>query len=311
MKTCGVRYEKNGGVKLVELDIPDPHDDEVQIEVSACGICSWDISTYQHGTNGPLPAPGGHEGIGYVFKVGRNVENFREGDRVVGGAFQRYYNRAARKVYRLPKDELDDRYWLVEPVTCIVTGLDHAAIRPGKRVAVVGCGFMGMMFLQALRHSLAVEVIAVTNRQERACMAAQCGAAKVVVAHPNRIDDAVEQLRTNHIDVVIDCTGTESGLHLSTNILRAGGRLVLFGWIKESVRLPANEWHLGGFTVVNASPWSKIRDPYPPAIELMGRRIIDLQPLVTHTVPLVEYPNLLEQIAIKSIDYVKGVVTLG
>ena len=310
MKTQGVKYENNGGVRLISLDVPDPHDDEVQIKVSACGICSWDISTYLRGMHRSLPTPGGHEGIGYVVKAGRNVNGLKVGDRVVGGAFQRFYNRAARKVYRLPDDDLDDRFWLVEPVSCIVTGLDHAAIRSGDRVAVVGCGFMGMMFLQALRHSLAAEVIAVTNRQERSNLAIQCGAESVVLVDTGEHGVGDEQLQKYQFDVVIDCTGTESGLQISTSILRTGGRLILFGWIKESVRLPAGEWHLGGITVINASPWSKLRDPYPPAIDLMCRRVIDLRPLVTHTVPLSEYPKLLDKIANNSINYIKGVVML-
>ena len=62
--------------------------------------------------------------------------------------------------------------------------------------------------------------------------------------------------------------------------------------------------------MVNSAPGSRIRDTFPPAIRVIAKRIIDLEPLITHTVPLDGYPGLLAQVAVGDASYIKGVVTL-
>jgi threonine dehydrogenase-like Zn-dependent dehydrogenase len=127
------------------------------------------------------------------------------------------------------------------------------------------------------------------------------------------IDSAAlaSRLKARVIDVVVDTTGSQVGLDLSTDIVRGGGLINLFGWIKEArATFDSTKWHLGGFTVVNSAPGSKIRDPFPPAIDLIHGGIIDLQPLVTHVVPLADYPELMAQILAGDPSYVKGVITL-
>ena len=54
-----------------------------------------------------------------------------------------------------------------------------------------------------------------------------------------------------------------------------------------------------------------MRDPFPPAIDLMHSGIVDLQPLVTHVVPLAEYPALMARYLAGDTGYIKGVITLG
>ena len=100
-------------------------------------------------------------------------------------------------------------------------------------------------------------------------------------------------------------------MDLAAGIVRRGGRLNLFGWIKgERATFVPTNWHLGGFTVVNSAPGSKIRDSFVPAIRLIHRGIVDLKPLVTHTTTLDEFPKLMQQIVAGDPAYIKGVVTL-
>ena len=62
--------------------------------------------------------------------------------------------------------------------------------------------------------------------------------------------------------------------------------------------------------MVNSAPGSRIRETFPAAIRVIAKRIIDLEPLITHTVPLHAYPDLLAQVAAGDPGYIKGVVTL-
>lgn len=306
-----MRYESDGSISLLEVAIEDPKPGEVQLAGGACGICSWDIATAKLGDKMVPKAPPGHEGVGHVVKVGAGVTGIKEGDRVAGGGFASQRNLPASSVYKIPDSPLADEFWVVEPVSCVVTGLDQSQIRPGDSVALIGTGFMGLLFLQALLHEPLGGLVAIDVAQSRLDLARRLGAPEVYNSATSDRAELVRELKRREFDVVIDTTGAQAGLDLATDITRRGGRINLFGWIKgDTARFDPTLWHMGGFTLVNASPSSRIRDPFPPAIRMMHQGIFDLRPLVTHTAPLEGYAELMDGILHKEIGYVKGVITL-
>ena len=312
MNANTIRYLDDGSIDLIEVVVGDPGENEVQVQGGACGICSWDIVTAKLGKRMNPMAPPGHEGVGYVTKVGRGVTNLKEGDRVAGGGFATLRNLAANRVYKIPESDLADEFWVVEPVSCAVTGLDHCRLRPGDRVALVGTGFMGLLILQGLLHAPLGDLVAVDVIQDRLNLAQKLGAPEIYNAAQLDRAELVQSLKKREFDVVVDTTGNQAGLDLATDIVKRGGLINLFGWIKgETATFDPTKWHGGGFTVVNSSPSSQLRDPFPPAIRLMHQGIIDLRPLVTHVTPLGQYPSLMDKILHGEKSYVKGVITLG
>lgn len=311
MKSQTMKYEDDGSIKLLELDVPDPGPGEVQLTGGACGICSWDIATAKLGSKMHPMAPAGHEGVGYVSKIGPGVTGYREGDRVAGGGFASVRNITVERAYKIPDSTLANQFWIVEPVSCAVTGLDHCRIQPGAKVAVIGCGFMGQLIIQGLTHSPLGELIGIDIAQDRLDLAAQQGVQELY--NLSEIDSAelIPELKAREFDVVVDTTGAQPGLDLATDIVRRGGLINLFGWIKgERASFDPTKWHLGGFTVVNSAPASRLRDPWPAAIQLIHNGVYDLESLVTHTVPLDVYPALMGKILEGEEGYVKGVITL-
>src|SRR5262245_66192144 len=97
MKADTIQYLDDGTIKLIETVVGDPGDNEVQLQGGACGICSWDIATAKLGSRMNPMAPAGHEGIGYISKVGRAVKDLKEGDRVAGGGFATLRNLPAAR----------------------------------------------------------------------------------------------------------------------------------------------------------------------------------------------------------------------
>jgi threonine dehydrogenase-like Zn-dependent dehydrogenase len=307
-----LRYLDDGSIELIEQEIGDPQPGEVQLSGGACGICSWDIATARYGKEMHPKAPAGHEGVGYVAKVGKGVTNLREGDRVAGGGFATVRNLAAERVYKVPDSPLADEFWIVEPVSCAVTGLDHCRLQPGQRVALIGCGFMGQLILQGLLHAPLAELVVIDIADNRLALAAKQGATETINSAQVDRAELVASLKARNFDVVVDTTGSQPALDLATDIVRRGGLINLFGWIKgSSATFDPTKWHLVGFSLVNSSPSSRLRDPFPPAIDLIHNGIFDLRPLVTHTVPLADYPDLMAEILSGGGGYVKGVVTLG
>lgn len=312
MQSQTLRYLDDGSIELIEQTIDDPAPGQVQLSGGACGICSWDIATARYGKKMHPMAPPGHEGVGYVTKVGAGVSGLREGDRVAGGGFATVRNLAAERVYKLPNSPLADEFWVVEPVSCAVTGLDHCRLQPGQRVALIGCGFMGQLILQGLLHAPLADLVVIDIAENRLELARQQGASATFNSAQIDPTALVADLKARNFDVVVDTSGSQAGLDLATDIVRRGGLINLFGWIKgDTARFDPTKWHLGGFSLVNSSPSSRLRDPFPPAIDLIHRGVFDLRPLVTHTVPLADYPDLMAEILAGDGGYVKGVVTLG
>lgn len=306
-----LRYLDDGSIELFEQVVPDPGENEVQVEGGACGICSWDVATAKLGNQMHPMAPPGHEGVGYVAKIGAGVTDFKEGDRVAGGGFANVRNLSVQRVFKIPESDLPDEYWIVEPVSCAVTGIDHCQIQPGNRIVLVGCGFMGLLILQGLLRYPLDDLIVLDIVQSRLDLAQQLGVGEVYNTAEADLSDLSLELKSREIDVVVDTSGSQAGLDLSTDIVKRGGRINLFGWLKgQTASFDPTKWHLGGFTVVNSAPASKLRDTFDPAIRLIHKGIIDLKPLVTHTATLEDYPSLMAQIVAGDESYIKGVVTL-
>ena len=113
-----MRYLSDGRIEVIGQDVPDPSANEVQVTGGACGICSWDLVTAKLGDQMSPMAPPGHEGVGYVSKIGAEVTGVKEGDRVAGGGFATVRNLSAERLYKIPESEKPDQYWIVEPVSC-------------------------------------------------------------------------------------------------------------------------------------------------------------------------------------------------
>ena len=311
MQSSTIKYENDGTITLFDREVTDPGVGEIQLTGGACGICSWDIATAKLGDQMSPMAPPGHEGVGIVSKVGPGVTTFQEGDRVAGGGFATVRNLPVERAYKIPESDLADQFWVVEPVSCAVTGLDHCRIQPGTKVAVIGCGFMGQLLIQGLLHSPVGELVGIDINQDRLDLAGEQGVAELY--NVSQIDpaDLTPELKAREFDVVVDTSGSQPGLDLATDIVRRGGLINLFGWIKgQRASFDPTKWHLGGFTIVNSSPSSRLRDPFLAAIQLIHNGVYDLSRLVTHVVPLNLYPVLMGKILEGEERYVKGVVTL-
>jgi threonine dehydrogenase-like Zn-dependent dehydrogenase len=175
------------------------------------------------------------------------------------------------------------------------------------KLALIGAGYMGLMMVQVLRANNYLSRFDVIDiNDNRLQLAADLGTG----ATYNSVSDDTEALKDVNYDVVIDTSGSQPGLDLATELVKRGGILNLFGWIKGArASFDPTKWHLGGFTVVNSAPASGIRDVAPVAIDLIDRSVIDMSKLVTHVTPLAGYPALMKQILAGDPTYVKGVVT--
>jgi threonine dehydrogenase-like Zn-dependent dehydrogenase len=318
MKSQGIFYVAPQRVELREFEIGEPAPDQVQIELGVTGLCAYDLALY----NGFVPSGyaypflHGHEGVGVVRQVGARVTRVKPGDKVaVMGNSSRLLGHIANvpetMVARIPDDVAQLELWLAEPVSTVVNSIEWTNPVPGDRVAIVGAGFMGLMFAQALKYSLAAELIAMDLDDARLALARQFGATQTINVNSAQGQAQLEALQKNPVDISIESGGTQATLDLSYRILRAGGRLNIFGSHRGAIRqVDVYEWHHLGLQVVNTSP--KISHDYARVFQrtvtLMQKGIFDLRPLITHALPPERAPELYAIANARTPNYIKGIV---
>lgn len=146
-------YGKND-IDIYEWDKPEITDDEIEVKTKLCGICRSDIAAYS-GWENPMPlGMFGHEGVGIVSKVGKNVKDIKEGDFVAtwsDPAYGEYYNAKQNQFTKIP--EIDKKY-IMQPTACAINiwlktyDQMYKMGYVGKDVLLIGTGFMSLIIGQ-------------------------------------------------------------------------------------------------------------------------------------------------------------------
>ncbi len=313
MPIRALKFSK-GKVDIVEVDVPDVGDEEVLIQTKCCGICTGDLHVF----NGLITGSEGfsflgHEPAGIVVEVGKSAETVKPGDKVtsIGGgrAFAEYYKTDQRRVKRIPDDVKEFELWISEPATCVVNSIRNSGIQIGDNVCVIGCGYMGLLHIQAMPRNIN-NLTAVDIRDDVLDLAKKFGADNTI--NPKEEDPAKEMNRIigGEYDVVIEAAGVPNVMSLSTRLTRRGGILVSFGRHMTEEMVPINLWHKG-MDVRNISPgYSKdFTEDFYDAVKLLKRGIFNQKPLITHRASYQEAEKLFKVAAGKPKDYIKGVIT--
>src|SRR5271165_2550355 len=179
-------YREKGVVRVEEVPVPEVGEGEVLIKVAACGICGTDIKKiFQRYVEPPQIL--GHELAGTVVAVGRGVEKWTPGDRVMsfhhtpcgrcfycekrlfsqckqykttgltagftpnGGGFAQYVKAmpwvAERGIIPLPDNVSFEEATFLEPINTILKAVQKARITAGETVLILGCGPIGLQLL--------------------------------------------------------------------------------------------------------------------------------------------------------------------
>lgn len=232
------------GFELREYEVPPYGDDEVLVKTTACGVCGGDVFVYQTRVEHEIKELLlGHEGSGVIVAVGKGVEGFNIGDLVtaIGGAYADYFAIDPQMLVKLPAG-IDPIYALGEPIACCVHAGNRFGVQPGDRVAVVGCGFMGLICLQLAKIQGAGHICAIDPVAYRRTMALQLGANEALTPDAVNIADIWQ----GDFDVVIEVAGSAAALELCGELVNQHGRLILVGYHQSN----------DGWRAVNMKLWN-------------------------------------------------------
>jgi threonine dehydrogenase-like Zn-dependent dehydrogenase len=247
-------------------------------------------------------APGdlGHEGWGVVDRVGENVADIAEGDRVAALSYRAYaqYDIAeAGNVVALPRS-LADTPFPGEPFGCAMNIFARSGIRSGDTVAIIGIGFLGSI-LTRLAASAGARVIAVSRRAFARDMAKRMGAAEALDAgDPQSVVAHVGELTDGRLcERVIEATGKQGPLTLAGELTAERGRLIIAGYHQDGPReVNMQLWNWRGIDVINAherDPAAYIQGIRDAVAAVLDGRI-DPGALITHRYDLKDLGKALD-----------------
>jgi threonine dehydrogenase-like Zn-dependent dehydrogenase len=316
---AAVVIEAPGEHRLTEHAPRQPEAGEALVRVHAVGVCGSDREVYQG--NRPegyvrYPLTPGHEWSGTVENVGNGVPASLVGRKVVGegfrncqmcdrchagettlctagyeetgftqpGAMATTLTLPARLLHVLSEDADLTAAALLEPAACIAAAAIKANALPGERVAVVGTGTLGMFAVQFLKAGSPAELLVVGTRDDREALSRRFGASDFRTKDQPLPDD---------FDVVIETAGSASAARTAVSLLRRGGRLVLTG-----IPAPGAEGLDPTDLVVRQLEVHSVFGAGPQAwahtVRVFGAGLLDPLSLVTHELPLGEFPQAIE-----------------
>jgi threonine dehydrogenase-like Zn-dependent dehydrogenase len=247
-------------VELQEIARPESAQDELEVAVTAAGICGSDISGFLgHSRRRVPPLVLGHELVGRtpqgrrvvvnpLISCGRctaclsGAQNLCSTWRLLGmdrtqGCYAEFVTVPESQVYEIPDDLPDHRAIATEPLANIVHMFRLAAPAPFFRMGIVGGGTMGSLaLLTALR--LGVREILVQDVSDiRLATARQMGATLAANVSMEQGRDEARRFAGHGLDLVLDASGSGPARQAAFDLCRPGGLVVLLGMGSERSEL--------------------------------------------------------------------------
>ncbi len=317
-------------VRIEKVDVPRLEAGDVLLHTRVALTCGTDAKVYRRGYHAKMivpPAVFGHEIAGVVEEVGPGVEGLVPGTSVVAansapcgecyycrhdmsslcddllfwnGAYAEFARIPARVVRKnvLPlEDGVSFRdAAMVEPLACVIRGVEESWIGRGQHVAVIGTGPIGLMFV-ALARMRGAHVVAAGRRRERLDKALEMGAEWAVAAREGM--DLAELLRQRSpdgrgADVVIEAVGLPETSEAAVRAVRKGGVVQLFGGCPADTRIGIDSQRLHYQELTIKSTFHHTPESVRRAFRLIADGHVDPNAFITAEAPLERLPEVLQ-----------------
>lgn len=325
-----VYYNAPRDFELREVPVPTCGDNDVLLKVTACGVCGTDKHIHDGEFISKFPLIPGHEVVGVITQLGKNVEGFSEGDRCVAdpgitcekcfycrrgqtllcenfngagvtmaGGFAEYVTFPAFKVYKI-NNLTDEEATLIEPAACAIHGLDQLRPPVGVEALVIGAGPTGLILAQLLKLNGATSVTIAANKGIKTEVAKELDAGNVYIEldreNPRPQWEKLKKDNPYGFDIVVEATGSEQIANDSINLVRRGGTLMVYGVYDNSalVHWPPSKIFQDEITIIGsfAQTYS-----FPRAVAYLDSGTVKVKGMVTDTFTIAEYGKALEKLS--------------
>ncbi|WP_424767817.1 zinc-dependent alcohol dehydrogenase family protein [Paenibacillus sp. sgz302251] len=322
MKALVIEGPRKAVIK--EVPYPAPKRGEVTIQVKNVGICGTDFHIFEGEFISPYPIIPGHEFSGVIHEVGEGVTGFIPGDRVsadpslfcgncqfclthrgnqcenwgalgntVNGSMAEFVSVPAGNVVKLPDTMSFEEGAFIEPMACVVHGMNRLQLQVGNRVLLFGAGAMGQQLIQSIARAGASELVVVDVAQEKLDLALKHGATKGVLSRD--LETALSKDNYPYgFDAVVDVTGIPAVIEKALDFVGPAGKYLQFGVTADNASIRINpfklynkDWTLLGSMAINHT--------FIPAFNWIKEGRINLNPLISKTISLEETIEFLEK----------------
>lgn len=297
-------------VSLEDRPEPEPGPGEVLVRPEYVGICGTDLhaGSLQHFRPGVVM---GHEFSATVAGVGPGVSGWAQGDRAVinpngnvcgncrpcvggrpnlcrpavfeegigihrDGGMAPFTVVDSRVLHALPDGVSDEEGAFVEPLATAIRAVGKAEVSTGVSVLVIGGGPIGLLVLQVLRQTGVSRVSLVERVAYRRAVAERLGA--------DAVHASIRSIRaTEQPHVVLECSGSPSGLGAALRVVAPAGRVVVVG-------IPVRSGAFAPFDLIGKEV--DVRgsiiyiDEFADAIEMLAKGLVDVRSMITGVEPL-------------------------
>ena len=262
----------------------------------------------------------GHEASGIIEKLGKNIKDFEEGDRVCFDSTvycnqcepcrMGYYNRCKKRqvlgvstpdfkrqgacaeyvsvpwwiVTKIPDNLSFTHAALMEPVSIALHAVNRSPVSSKDTVLLIGAGTIGLFILQAARLKDAGKILVADINEFRLKTAKKLGAD--IIINPSRLNEIVlQETENNGANITFEAVGLAKTFLDAVGATKTGGYLVAVGNLEKNVEFDLQELVSRELTFTGSYAGSgEFRD----AVELVASGKIDVEPLISDTMPLEE-----------------------
>lgn len=319
MKAIVIHAAKD--LRLEDRPGEKPGPGEVSLRLATGGVCGSDLHYYHNGGFGTVrlrePMILGHEVSAYVDEIGEGVTTLKPGQLVAVSPSRpcghcrycqegmqnqclnmRFYGSAmpfphiqgafreqlvALQSQCVPADGLTaGEAAMAEPLAVTLHATKRAGQMFGKRVLVTGCGPIGVLSILAARRAGAAEIVATDLSDFTLAIARSAGADRVINTGREPEGLVAYGADKGYFDVLYECSGAAPALASGIGALRPRGVILQLG-MGGDMNLPmqaitTKELDLRGSF--------RFHEEFALGVELMRKGLIDVKPLITHSVPL-------------------------
>lgn len=330
-----------GQIKFVEIEQPQPCDDEVLLQVKRIGVCGSDIHVF-HGLHPytSYPVVQGHEVGAVIAEIGAKVRGFTQGDKVVfmpqvtcgvcypckhgmyhicdnlkvmgfqtGGAAQEYFAINVNMVLKLPETTSLDEAALIEPIAVAAHALSRAGNVDGLNVIVLGAGTIGNLVAQVARANGAKSVMITDVNDYKLEKASSCGFEHVINPQKEDLGRAIVNIfGPNKADLIFECVGVQDTITQAILNARKGSKIVIVGVFGKKPQVDLGLVQDRELQLIGTLMYQ--RNDYIQAIELVSSGKLSLKELITHRFAFTDYLKAYTLIDSLAGNYLKVMIEL-
>ena len=319
------QYEGSKQFSVVEKESVAPSEGEVQIKVAYCGVCVTDVHIYHGNMDNrvEMPITIGHEMSGVVSDIGKGVNDYKIGDKVVvrplddrglqpsdkgyghicknlkfigidsPGAMQQYWSVPEFVLHRLPEHSDLKLAALVEPLAVACHDVRRSRLKKDETVVVLGGGPIGLLIAMVSK-SFGANVIISEVNTVRVELAYKLGFDVVNPSQSDLTTHVASKTADKLADVVFEVAGVQQTVDTMTEVAGIRNRIVMVAIHPQNKEVDLFKMFWKELELIGARVYEQ--EDYEKAIQLIAKNELPFKEIITAVEPLTAIQRVFETI---------------